>query len=1560
MKIPMLKRLAASFAAALTALASFASFADAEPPAFVSTDAVFWLDAAASDTLTIDENNQVTRWNSRVGSNYARTNTTYGLALPTYDTTSYGLTTVDFGPALTSSTAARDLQFDQISNVHTVFWVTKIEKSPNAFWLGRMGGTAYPFSRGGGQTGQGVSGSWRSNYSDKEGVTNFYNGTSMVADMLNEVPSPGRFLVVAADVKDGVSVNSIGCDRANYRAGGKQLSELIVFTRTLSAEERIAVTQYLQQKWLPADESETEQFIAQNASFWLDAAARTTMTIDGSGQVTSWGSRIGNNMAATYTSRGKTFTAPAYDTTTYGIPTVDFGNTKSGKDLKFDTLSDIRTVFWVTKIKKEEAAFLLGCDGLGQTYPFHRGSSGQYCANYQNMAEQFWNGTNEVDMKTDAPDPSRFQLIVAKMKSGTKANTLTNDRYSDQVNRDGGKQLSELIVFEKELTDEERIAVTKYLQKKWILPEGATEEYIRDNASLWLDASATDTMDINENKEVTRWYSRTFNGNSAYQNGSLGCPAYDAMTYGFPTVDFGAVSTEHDLQFTPITDIRTVLMVVKIAKSQSAFWLAHSGQGNTYAFHRGSDGQYYNASYAKISKMWNGADEVQATDTPSDSKFHVIAMETSEAVTANSITRDRKESGRFGGKQLSELIIFNSTLSDEKREEIVAYLQAKWEPKNAEQFIRQNAAFWLDAAAKDTLTVNSSGEVTRWASRVGSNAAAGHDSGFSYPAYNVSTYGFPTVDFGAVGTLKDLNFTAVTGIRTVFMAVKIDDSPNAFWLGYAASGSEIYDFHRGEQGQYAANYGGVKIGYVWNGTTQVNPTSDKPDSTKFNVIAMQMKDGLTASANRLTRDRYIDNRWGGKQLSELIVFTKDLTAEERTAVTEYLQAKWGAGEFQWETRMAMETPDDGEWREDLYRVFDADASVPALGAASAGVGFSADATLDGGQLSLGLAGFYAADGVTATIAAPIISDVRVFGPGTVVFDPAQTLTGLYVSTNSTVVLKPGASIADGAVFRKGAKVVIDVTGYDYGDYGTVSLGSFSLPDADGGTDILDYVTTSLPASEGYGVTYNATEGRLEVSRGTKPVAAKWKGGADAKAASNWECYDADGNLINNPAPLPGRSVATVTLDADLDMRGWGETVFADGVHIDLKGHSLYVDNLDGTSFANAAFANSVAETTATLDVTVATGVTVSDSTATISGNIKFVKSGAGAFVARVAQSYTGGTEVQGGTLKAGAAGTTSPLGIPADGAAQSDLTVASGATFDLNYNGGWSAYRLVMAGGTVDNSTGKIGATTGTFTNVVLTADSKFNAPNHKDWPLTGKDYAPVTIDFGENHTLEIAIDQVTMDFTFANTIALGTGRINVVSGGNLVFGAKGVDAANGEIHLENIDLRDNAAMCIYAPVNVRDYIADYGNGGSNNFNFRRAVGLGSTEELKVHGRFVPPSYDVFYGCTMQDGSTIDLSRRVGKLPLNLANGRAWQQGDPELLHGEVSFAGGTVTVDLSAFEANLKMMANAGTMVLTWSAKPENVSFKPDDATARHGYALTKTDEGLKLVSAGFVMFLR
>ena len=216
---------------------------------------------------------------------------------------------------------------------------------------------------------------------------------------------------------------------------------------------------------------------------------------------------------------------------------------------------------------------------------------------------------------------------------------------------------------------------------------------------------------------------------------------------------------------------------------------------------------------------------------------------------------------------------------------------------NAEEFINGESKFWLDASATDTITTNANGEVTQWNSRVGSNAASTH-SGFTYPAYDTATYGFPTVDFGAVGSKKDLGFTAITDIRTVFMVVKIAQDQNAFWLGDTST----HNFHRGVNGQYAeSTYGHSNIAKIWN-DLEPKAKTDVPPADKFIVVSMEMNgpstsDSLTADRPASTADRpaSVDNCNGGKQLSELIVFSYFLSDEERIAVTEYLQAKWPSG-----------------------------------------------------------------------------------------------------------------------------------------------------------------------------------------------------------------------------------------------------------------------------------------------------------------------------------------------------------------------------------------------------------------------------------------------------------------------------------------------------------------------------------------------------------------------------------------------------------------------------------------------------------------------------------------
>ena len=63
-------KIAAAFAVAAGAV--LPSHADEiAVPSVVTGDAIFWLDASDVSTITTNASGEVTRWNSRVGSNYA-------------------------------------------------------------------------------------------------------------------------------------------------------------------------------------------------------------------------------------------------------------------------------------------------------------------------------------------------------------------------------------------------------------------------------------------------------------------------------------------------------------------------------------------------------------------------------------------------------------------------------------------------------------------------------------------------------------------------------------------------------------------------------------------------------------------------------------------------------------------------------------------------------------------------------------------------------------------------------------------------------------------------------------------------------------------------------------------------------------------------------------------------------------------------------------------------------------------------------------------------------------------------------------------------------------------------------------------------------------------------------------------------------------------------------------------------------------------------------------------------------------------------------------------------
>ena len=233
------------------------AYANAE--ALITAEATFWLDASDTSTITTNASGEVTRWNSRVGSNYATQGRNYfagsAFLYPTYDATTYGIPTVDFGNAVQSgwdnSNPGRDLNINTPVAVKTVFFVTRIQNDGKAAWLGQEDVAAYTsncFRR----DENGAYNDKRSGQPGQSRFANFWIGTDVVADMTTEHPPADKFCVFSAQMDDAGTYEAqhLAEQCGGLHSGGKQLSELIIFNRALSDEERTEVTQYLQNKWI--------------------------------------------------------------------------------------------------------------------------------------------------------------------------------------------------------------------------------------------------------------------------------------------------------------------------------------------------------------------------------------------------------------------------------------------------------------------------------------------------------------------------------------------------------------------------------------------------------------------------------------------------------------------------------------------------------------------------------------------------------------------------------------------------------------------------------------------------------------------------------------------------------------------------------------------------------------------------------------------------------------------------------------------------------------------------------------------------------------------------------------------------------------------------------------------------------------------------------------------------------------------------------------------------------------------------------------------------------------
>ena len=527
------------------------------------------------------------------------------------------------------------------------------------------------------------------------------------------------------------------------------------------------------------------------------------------------------------------------------------------------------------------------------------------------------------------------------------------------------------------------------------------------------------------------------------------------------------------------------------------------------------------------------------------------------------------------------------------------------------------------------------------------------------------------------------------------------------------------------------------------------------------------------------------------------------------------------------------------------------------------------------------------------------------------------------------------------------------------DFGANGVGEYNVLEGSGLSDGDITVTTSLDDSTEYSVYREWSSGNLKLvvlPAGSR--IAEWIGGGTAGNpldAANWRVTDTAGNEIPNVEPnsstyvrLSGTTAMSfpategfeyaglllaedIALAADCDWTGLGTVAFRDGAYVDLLGHKLDVNGFTGVTAGKAGFTDSTtdAEHPGELHIIVAEYDTFRNDKVSLSGNMKVVKEGLGTYVAAFApQTYTGGTLIAAGVAQppdgSGANTTYSGDAFKAFGPGVLDIIeVSQGAVFDLRANYAYRSF-VRLDGGTLRNSNADMSKTTWGGSGIgSLTKDSVLEVTRN-------------TV-FGDlNGYGDMNLGGYTLNVTIASGKHWYIRCISCTGGGKVVVGTTGWLHPVVDVDASTVDFVVNSAIQLDGQLDVHDYEPQWSGAGYNK----------GSKALNVHGTFKPAAHDYFYGCTLMDGATIDLSNRTGALPLTSAFTDTGKK--------TLEFASG-VTVNVLASAKNATKTAN-GKQIISWSAIPEGVTFLP----AKKGQRLVPKADGLYLEGNSFIVIIR
>jgi hypothetical protein len=213
-----------------------------------------------------------------------------------------------------------------------------------------------------------------------------------------------------------------------------------------------------------------------------------------------------------------------------------------------------------------------------------------------------------------------------------------------------------------------------YLRTAW------TPYRIGPTVSLWLDASDASTLTLTSSNTVSQWKDKSGNGNNAIQNAGVTQPVYNATTMnGYPGISFDGVaqkmtfSAASGLSMAAVmrTDSGCVALGGVFGVNGSDVGLRRSNNSPTTGFNAGA----LNTDFTGTSTTnWINGTNLLTNAEGTNSVMTVAKPSNSFALTSIG----HYTSTRYWKGTMTELILFDSTLSPADQQKLQGYLAWKY------------------------------------------------------------------------------------------------------------------------------------------------------------------------------------------------------------------------------------------------------------------------------------------------------------------------------------------------------------------------------------------------------------------------------------------------------------------------------------------------------------------------------------------------------------------------------------------------------------------------------------------------------------------------------------------------------------------------------------------------------------------------------------------------------------------------------------------------------------------------------------------------------------------